>query len=626
MSAPTPTHDQGSIDLAQILIQVMASVTEFLEVERSTLFLYDEEKRELWTPVAQGVGEIRTPLGTGLAAHSFETGDTIRLADAYTDPRFNATVDKRTGFRTRDIFCRPITDSSGKRIGVIQLLNRRVGPMDAKDEGLLDAICGQAGIAIENAQLFLKLKKVHDSEKSLHTELASKHGELQKAFLKIEESSTAQELLGRRVQKVRLISMLTVVGLFVVVGLFAWLRGSNSNQMTRHASERGEISWHTVTTAPFRTEVAFLGNIEPLEVQNLTAPLRGRLAEKNFQYGELVTKDQILARIDTKDVEVELRNAEAALFKAIAELKRLEGWKTGPEVARAQRNLLKARLNFDANQRNLTEMKQLSELGIIAQSSLESAKQQFVSQEADFRSAQEDLENTLATATEDRVTIARYDVENTRLTVAELKEKISRAVIRAPFSGIVILPGGRPTAGRASGNDGYYEQGSTINQGDILLAVGNLEGVAVKTKADEVDIVRIRHGQPVQITGDAFSGITLAGEVAYVSSQAVVGGSRPYFEIIVKTRTLRPEELKTVRLGMTARLSITVYDTPSAVVVPVASVRRTDEGASVFKRGAGGKAESAKVSIGAAGAQVVEIVAGLSPGEVIVSNVRTVEP
>lgn len=622
-SAPQPADGPN---LSRILIEVMARVTEFLEVERSTLFLYDEEKQELWTPVAQGTGEIRLPRGSGIAGHVFETGETVRLADAHTDPRFNQEIDRRTGYRTRDLYCRPVLDSGGRRLGVIQLINRRDEPLTPRDEALLDAICSQAGIAIENAQLYLRLSRVRDSERALHARLEANHAELRKAFLKVEESAAAQEMLSRRVQQVRFTALVAVIGLFVAVGLFAWRGGGGSRPMAGADPAATEVVWHAVGAGPVRTGVVLLGNLEPLEIRNLTSPLRGRIAEKNFAYGELVENGQLLARIDTTDVEVELRNAEAAHFRALADLRRLESWETGPEVARARRTLLRARLNFEANQRNLAEMEQLSELGIIAQSSLESARQQFVLQETEFRSAQDELDNVLADATEERITIARHDVTNTQLRMTELRDRISRAVLHAPFDGIVILPNARPTAGRPAGSDGFFEVGSTIAQNEILLALGNLEGVSVKTRADEVEIGRIRHGQAVRITGDAFPGLVLPGRVEYVSSQAIATGARPYFEIVVKTGRLSPEEMAAVRLGMTAKLDITVYESTSSLVVPVAAVRREGGEAFVFRSTPGGDPERVAVKTGATTPGAIEIVEGLTAGDLIAADARMVLP
>ncbi len=617
----------GSPDLNQLLIEIMRRVTEFLEVERSTLFIYDEEKKELWTPVAQGSREIRLPRGRGIAGHVFETGETVRLADAYADPRFNPAVDRATGFRTRDVFCRPINDSAGQRIGVIQLLNRRTGPITDRDETLLAAICDQAGVAIENTRLLVHMQRTRASERALHLQLEAKHAELQKAFLKNEESAATQAVLGRRIQNVRLLSMITGIALFVALGLFAWLGVGKRKAPARPAPPTAaEITWHTVVPKPARAGLALLGNIEPREVRNLTAAFRGRIAEKNFEYGELVAKDQLLARIDPTETQVELRNTEAVLFRANAELTRLKNWAKSPEVARTERSLEKARLNFEANQRNLREMEQLSKLGIIAQSSLDSARQQFAAQSADHESAKEELNNVLATATPDRLTAARYDVANTELRVADLRAKLERAEIRAPFAGIVILPNTRPTAGRPTGHDGFYEQGAIINQSDTLLALGNLEGIAVKTRADEVDIARIRHDQAVIISGDAFSGLKLNGRVAYVSSQAVITGGRPYFEIVVRTGALTPAELAAVRLGMTARLDITIYESPAALLVPVAAVRRTAEGTVVFRRTETGKPQAVRVTTGIVLADAIEIRAGLNANDVVASNAKLAAP
>jgi len=622
MTDPAPRHH--SPELNQILIQVMERITEFLDVERSTLFLHDPARRELWTPVAQGTQEIRIPESRGIAGHVFTTGETLRLADAYADPRFNTEVDKQTGFRTRDIFTRPVHDSRGGCIGVIQLINRRTGPLSPRDETLLDAICNQAGIAIENARLFLNLKEVNASERQLHARLEANHAQLRQAFLQIEESAAAQELLGRRVQKVRLVALVTIVTLFVGVGLFAWLASSEPAGAPRDTATAA-VTWHTVAKAPVRTGIVLLGNIEPLEVRNITAPLRGRIAEKNFAYGELVVKDQLLARIDTAEAEVELRQAETAHYRALAELRRLEEWASGPEVARAKRNLLKAQLSYDANQRNLREMEQLSKLGIIAQTSLDSAKQQFVLEETDFKSAQEELENVLAAATEDRITVSRYDVANSELRLSELRDQVSRAKLYAPFSGIVILPNARPTAGRPAGSDGFFDVGSTIGQSEILLALGNLEGVAVKTRADEVDIARIHHGQSVRITGDAFPGRVLQGRVDYVSSQAIVTGARPYFELLVRTGRLSAEDLAAVRLGMTAKLDITAYESPASLVVPLSAVRREKGETFVFRQSAAGMPEKTAVQLGAITLDAVEIRNGLNAGDLVATDARSVD-
>ncbi len=624
---PRPAH---SPELRRLLRDITERMSEFMGVERSTIFLHEPESDELWTPVAQGLDgsdEIRVKNGQGIAGTVMLTGEALRIDDPYADPRFLPETDKRLGFRTRNLFCRALVDSTGRRIGVIQLLNKGDGPLTDRDERLLDVLCSQAGIAIENAQLFERLKVVHDSEQALHARLQANHGELQKAFLEIEHAHLQRELMERRIRKVRLGAIAGFVLLFGAIGLFAWFGGAapeaGAARAARPPVDPASLDWHVVARAPVSTSISLLGNLEPLEIRHLTSPFRGRVAERAFNYGELVTKDQLLARIDATDLEVELRNARVAAIRARHELRRLEDWRSGPEVARAERALLKARLAFEGNQRNLAELEQLSALGIIAASTLDSARQQFTNQETDFRSAQEELANVLANASEERLTIARYEVENTRLRVEDLEGKLARASLFAPFSGIVILPNARPLPNRNRDNDGFFDVGTTINQGEVLLSVGNLEAVAVRTRADEVDVARIRHGQRVRISGEAFPGIVLQGEVNYLSSQAILTGGRPYFEVGIRTATLGDEERARVRLGMTAKLDILVYDAPEAVVVPVAAVVSEDGDTFVWVRPAPGAAPVRRtVRCGLTQPAVVEILAGLEPGEAVAADGR----
>lgn len=617
-------------DLRQLLVLVMERMSEFVDVERSTLFLWDEESRELWTPVAQGLGsdEIRIPAGTGIAGHVMATGETVQLDDPYADGRFNPEVDRRTGFRTRDLHCRPLMTPGGRRIGVVQLLNRRGGAFDGRRQRLLDALCSQAAIAIENAQLFLKLSKVHDSERRLHEQLSAKHGELQRAYVRLEQAAIAETRLAHRVRRIRTGAAVGVAVVFLGAGLFAWRGGLGTAAARRGPDPRAAAApaWQAVEPRSLRSMLTLVGNVEPREIRNLTVPLRGRVAEKHFAYGEPVAAGQLLARIDTTETLVDLRNARATLYRAEAELRRLEGWSDQPEVARARRARDRALLNHEGHARNLREMEHLATLGIIAQSSLESARQQFATQEADYRAAEEDLANVLGQATPERVTLARYEVENADLRVTDLERRIAGAELHAPFDGIVILPHARPSASRPRDHDGYYEVGSSIGQNDILLAVGNLEGITVKTRADEVDILQLRHGQPVRITGDAFGGEVVEGAIAYLSSQAIVGSGRPYFEVVVRSVPLTPAQRTAVRLGVTARLEITTRAAEDALSVPLAAVGREGAGHYVWRRDAAGRPERAAVEIGLTTPVWAEVIRGLGAGDMVASRAAEVVP
>ncbi|MEB3282815.1 MAG: adenylate/guanylate cyclase domain-containing protein [Lyngbya sp.] len=147
-----------SLDLEKTLLLVMEQARRLMHADRSTIFLYNKEKNELWSKVAKADGrtmmEIRIPANRGIAGFVASTGQVLNITDAYTDPRFDPSVDQQTGYRTRNILCMPVYNSAGELIGVTQLINKHKGSFINSDEAFLRAFNAQAGIALQNAQLF----------------------------------------------------------------------------------------------------------------------------------------------------------------------------------------------------------------------------------------------------------------------------------------------------------------------------------------------------------------------------------------------------------------------------------------------------------------------------------------
>ena len=156
------TDITSEIDLDVLLDRIMVEVTRILGAERSTLFLNDEKGGELFSRVAQGeqVNEIRFPNNAGIAGAVFTTGTTVNIPHAYADLRFNPHFDKVTGFFTRSILAAPLTNKSGKVIGVTQALNKIGGPFTQDDESRLKAFTAEVAIALENAKLFSDVQKM----------------------------------------------------------------------------------------------------------------------------------------------------------------------------------------------------------------------------------------------------------------------------------------------------------------------------------------------------------------------------------------------------------------------------------------------------------------------------------
>ncbi len=169
MQATLALSQQG-LALDKTLDTVIEEARKLMKADRGTLFLLDEEHQQLWAPRARdhagNLFEIRIPNSLGIAGYVASAGRTLNIPDAYADQRFDPSTDKKSGYHTRNVLCMPVfsstaTTEDGKRkvIAVTQLLNKANGHFSQADEELLETFNIQAGVALENAQLFESVKQ-----------------------------------------------------------------------------------------------------------------------------------------------------------------------------------------------------------------------------------------------------------------------------------------------------------------------------------------------------------------------------------------------------------------------------------------------------------------------------------
>ncbi len=156
-------------NIDNLLTIIAQQIQQALQADRCTVFLLDDEHKELWSKVALGLKkkEIRFAWDKGLAGHVAMTGETVNIKNAYESEYFNKEIDLQTGYKTKNILCMPIRNLSHQIVGVFQVLNKIEGDFTQKDEDLLIAIGSSAGIALENANLFNKQQKLIEEQKKL---------------------------------------------------------------------------------------------------------------------------------------------------------------------------------------------------------------------------------------------------------------------------------------------------------------------------------------------------------------------------------------------------------------------------------------------------------------------------
>lgn len=192
---------------------------------------------------------------------------------------------------------------------------------------------------------------------------------------------------------------------------------------------------------------------------------------------------------------------------------------------------------------------------------------------------------------------ARENLNQSNAREAEIKAKLAKSTIRAPFEGVTGLRQVSPGAYAKAGQD-----------------IARLEGIGVLKldfRVPETYLRRIRTGQALVVNVDAWPGEQFSGTI-YAIEPAVDESTRT---VLLRARLPNPG----VRLkpGMFARVSLDLERRDNALLVPEQAIVPRGDGRYVF-RIVDGKAQLASVEIGVRRPGEVEIVKGLEAGENIV--------
>lgn len=369
----------------------------------------------------------------------------------------------------------------------------------------------------------------------------------------------------KKVQVTRVIVVVAVLLLVLGTGLLYWLQ-------SRHSG-----------ATPLSASIAMDTGASNGNANNATSytvvpkAMSSRVGSVNFQYGDVVAAGQVLVVMDTSE-------ARSAFIKANEAYQQVLDWEHGPDMTGARRSLTRAKLALDARRKSLDENERLSAKGIIPANDYESAKQQFTGQQLDYQAAEEHLKAMRNKGKSGHLDMARIDMDNAQVRLCQVEAEMAQATVRSPVAGIVLKPSAGTGGGSGSSGGGKPSKlalkGEAFQQGEILLAIGDLAGLSVATKVDEVDVAKLRQGQKAHVTGDAFPGITL--------------------------------------VGMSANLEILTYEKPDALMVPVSTVSVDATGKhSARRKKANGVVEEVPVQTGYTTLDAVEITLGLKAGDVV---------
>lgn len=390
---------------------------------------------------------------------------------------------------------------------------------------------------------------------------------------------------------------------------FIWLGGAVAILailvMVFSGGDGGPVGYkaEAVKRGPLSVKVTATGTLQPVDQVDVGAEVSGRVVEVKVDFNSAVKKGDVLAQIDTTQLEARRVQTEAQLAAAKAGVKEAEA-----AMSDAQRRLSRVR---------------------------DLAKSRNVSQQ-DLDTAQSTFDRAAASL---EVAKAQVAIQEANLQVAV--SDISKAVIRAPIDGIVLYRS--------------VEEGQTVAasfQTPVLFTLASdINKLELLADVDEADVGQVQEGQSANFTVDAFPNRTFEAQIRSMrnapkksettaSSQGVV---------VYQGELSVNNESGLLKPGMTATAEVTVKTVESALLVPNAALRfvpqsvamkeataesnaadaaaanapRDPSAGRVFVKGDDGQPVERKVKIGVTDGVTTEILEGeIKEGDEVLTDVE----
>jgi HlyD family secretion protein len=318
----------------------------------------------------------------------------------------------------------------------------------------------------------------------------------------------------------------------------------------------------TVSRSTIRSVISTNGKVEPVQNLEAHAPIGTTVKTILVKEGDRVKKGQLLIELDAASARSQAAQALAQVKTAEADMTATERGGTQEEVLTLQAQLVKARADRDAGQRNFDALTRLQQTGAASPGELRGAQTLLAAADAQVKLLEAKQKERYS-----RPEVARVEAEHAQAKSAYLAAEnvLSQLLIRAPFDGIVYsLP---------------VRQGAYVNPGDLVLQEADLSKILVRSFVDEPDVARLAPGQKIEVTWDAMPGRVWNGSVSAVPAAVKLHGTRNVGETTCIVENKDFKLLPNINVGVT----IVTAEHGNALTVPREALRQDDGSPFVYQ-------------------------------------------
>lgn len=237
---------------------------------------------------------------------------------------------------------------------------------------------------------------------------------------------------------------------------------------------------------------------------SVSSKVPGRIDKILVNEGDEVEAGQVLATVETAELEVQVAQAKANLAAAQAKLAEVKSGSRPQQIAQAGAVSTQAAASMDNAQRNYERIQALYQQGAISAQQRDAAETALAVARAQFDGAMQGYSLATEGAREEDIKIAEAQAEQAAAVFKNAQLTLDNAIIKAPSAGVVAVKS--------------IDQGEIVAAGQPLFNITNLKEIWVAANIEETYAGKVQEGQTVEFTIDAYPGRTFKGEVSEVGS------------------------------------------------------------------------------------------------------------
>lgn len=392
-----------------------------------------------------------------------------------------------------------------------------------------------------------------------------------------------------------------LLSILVLVGALALYRGWGAAQKKsgKSGAFQAEIPVQIlpVVQKPLTYSLRATGDISPMMQVDLFPKVSGYLERIDVHIGDIVKQGQVIAQIDPTDFVQKVREIEAKVAQAKAQLTELETGTRTEELRQAEEAVKQAQSRFENAKLQRERIEALYKREVISKKERDTADMEFTVAEAQLASSQQQLNLLRQGARQEVRDATQAKLREMEAILEQERTRLQNAKIVAPFRGEITRK--------------YVDAGALVSPSTPLVNLVHTETLKIVANVLEKDIPLLKPGMKAKVRVESYPDRIFEGRVERINAA-----------LDLSTRTLQaevyiPNPNRALKPGMFSNLEVVLVEKPQALVIPREAVVESGEETAVFVV-KGKQAIRQLVTLGYEEDRMVEILKGLSEGDQII--------